>query len=164
MGRLTTDRNDPELTHGVDTAPAPQAGAYLVLSEEERRRGFVRPVRTSYRHVGPAGPRGKTAPLSPEEAARYPDFALFETWSDEDGSRPPGRGGSGRFWTQAELDAVGKGCGSETAMSRAIAETYARNPAFYGATYCVACSKHLPVEEFVWVEADGSVTDLRLGT
>lgn len=48
------------------------------------------------------------------------------------------------------------GCGAVTTMARAIAETYARNPAFYGATYCVTCGKHLPVAEFVW-EPDGSV-------
>jgi hypothetical protein len=37
-------------------------------------------------------------------------------------------------------------------MSQEIAETYARNPYFYGATYCVGCQKHLPVEEFVWID------------
>lgn len=48
------------------------------------------------------------------------------------------------------------GCGSVTTMGAAIAETYAREPSFYGATYCVRCSKHLPVGEFRWT-ADGSV-------
>lgn len=44
-------------------------------------------------------------------------------------------------------------CGTETTMSQAIAETYARQPSFYGATYCVGCSMHRPVgenSEFVW--------------
>lgn len=44
-------------------------------------------------------------------------------------------------------------CGSATTMGQAIAETYARQPNFYGATYCVRCAKHLPVGsdgEFVW--------------
>jgi len=48
-------------------------------------------------------------------------------------------------------------CGTETTMSLAIAETYARQPGFYGSTYCVACGKHRPVGangEFVW--DDGS--------
>jgi hypothetical protein len=38
-------------------------------------------------------------------------------------------------------------------MGQAIAETYARDPHFYGATFCVRCSKHRPVGEdgeFVW--------------
>lgn len=38
-------------------------------------------------------------------------------------------------------------------MGIAIAETYARQPSFYGATYCVHCQMHLPVGEhgeFIW--------------
>lgn len=46
-------------------------------------------------------------------------------------------------------------CGVATTMSQAIAETYARDPGFYGATYCVGCGMHLPVGEFKW--DDGSV-------
>lgn len=48
-------------------------------------------------------------------------------------------------------------CGAATTMGQAIAETYARNPQFYGSTWCVVCSKHRPVGpdgEFVW--EDGS--------
>lgn len=48
-------------------------------------------------------------------------------------------------------------CGTVTTMDRKIAETYAREPFFYGATYCVRCSMHRPVGaegEFVW--DDGS--------
>lgn len=44
-------------------------------------------------------------------------------------------------------------CGSSTTMGIAIAETYARQPSFYGATYCVHCQMHLPVGEhgeFIW--------------
>lgn len=41
-------------------------------------------------------------------------------------------------------------CGVATTMARDIAETYAREPRFYGATYCTACHKHLPVEQFKW--------------
>lgn len=46
-------------------------------------------------------------------------------------------------------------CGQATTMGRAIAETYAADPSFYGATYCVGCSRHLAVTEFRW--DDGSV-------
>ena len=96
----TEGRNDPRLTHGVDEEPVPQAEVYLVLSESERARGFIRPVRASYIH---------------------------ET------------------------------CGAKTTMSIEIAETYARQPSHYGATYCVRCGMHRPVGkagEFVW--EDGS--------
>ncbi len=51
---VTSDRNDPRLTHGADPADGPgvdQAEVYLVLSDEERKQGFVRPVRRSYWHT-----------------------------------------------------------------------------------------------------------------
>ena len=48
---LTTDPNDPQLGHGSDNEPVPQNEKYLVLSEEERAKGFVRPVRFSYEHT-----------------------------------------------------------------------------------------------------------------
>jgi len=47
-------------------------------------------------------------------------------------------------------------CGTVTTMGRALSETYACNPKFYGATFCVGCNKHLPVGEFQWT-ADGEV-------
>lgn len=53
MAELTSDPADPRLTHGADPADGPpveQADVYLVLSEEERAKGFVRPVRRSYWH------------------------------------------------------------------------------------------------------------------
>ncbi len=97
---LTSDRNDPRLTHGADDEPVDQAEVYLVLSEEELAKGFVRPVRTRYKH---------------------------ET------------------------------CGAVTTMAVLLAETYARQPTFYGATFCATCQMHRPVGpdgEFVWL--DGS--------
>ena len=48
--RLTANRNDPRLGHGVDDEPTGMNEAYLVLSDEERAKGFVRPVRTTYVH------------------------------------------------------------------------------------------------------------------
>lgn len=57
-------------------------------------------------------------------------------------------------------------CGTVTTMGGALAETYARQPDFYGATYCCACQMHRPVGaegEFVWVE-DGRPTDIKVGT
>lgn len=50
MSRLTTDREDPELTHGNDEEPVGPAAAYLVLSDDELAKGFVRQLRTSYVH------------------------------------------------------------------------------------------------------------------
>lgn len=96
---LTDDANDPRLTHYTGPEePHDQAEVYLVLSDAERAKGFVRPLRDTYIH-------------------------------DK--------------------------CGTETIMGLPIAETYARNPKFYGATYCVYCRAHFPVSEFKW--EDGKV-------
>lgn len=76
---------------------------YVVLAEEERAKGFVRPVRDSYKHLK---------------------------------------------------------CGGITTMGRTLAETYARNPAFYTGTYCCHCGSHFPVGvngEFVWKGTDEKV-------
>lgn len=77
-----------------------QQKAYVVLSEDERGKGYVRPIRQSYIHTT---------------------------------------------------------CGAVTRMSLAIAETYARDPKFYGATFCIGCKDHLPVEEFIWDGTDEKV-------
>lgn len=145
---LTTDRNDPRLTRGVDEQPVAQAEVYLVLSEEERAKGFVRPLRESYRHVGQR-PKTPLRDLTPEEHERYDQYGYvkFEAYKG-DGSVV------GRFWTQKDLDK--HACGTVTTMGLPLCETYARDPHFYGATYCCSCQKHLPVGEFVWIESDGS--------
>lgn len=89
---LTTDRNDPQLNEGQKNETG-QHEIYLVLSDEERKKGFVRPVRTTYIHTK---------------------------------------------------------CGAATTMGKELSETYARDPKFYGATFCMGCNKHLPVHEFTW--------------
>lgn len=90
---VTDDPNDPGLRQ---IEPSGMQRSYLVLSEAERAKGFVRPVRTSYIH---------------------------------------------------------ERCGAVTTMGQAIAETYARDPHFYGSTFCASCGFHFPVGpdgEFVW--------------
>lgn len=102
---LITDPSDPRLGHGVDEEPIPQHEVYLVLSEEERAKGFVRPFENRYIHASELG-----------------------------------------------------GCGVVTKMGDALSETYARDPRFYGATYCVGCNMHKPVgtnSEFYWCDNSG---------
>lgn len=109
---LTDDPADPRLSHGHDTSPRPQSDTYLVLSEDERAKGFVRPVYRAYLHHDPE-------------------------------------------------------CGAITTMGVALCETYARQPAFYGSTYCVGCAMHRPVGaegEFTWIGADGADTHVLVGT
>jgi hypothetical protein len=45
-------------------------------------------------------------------------------------------------------------CGATTTTGRPIAETYARQPSFYGATYCVSCAMHRPLTEFRWLDGE----------
>ena len=144
----------------LDTTIDPQSGQqknYLVLSEEERAKGFVRPVRTTYVHVGRRQPENlRDLTDAEKELWGGQGYAKFEEYP---ASRAPA---TGRFWTQAELDSIGKGCKAKTTMGIAIAETYARTPTFYSGTFCVGCRTHLPVGEdgeFVW---DG--TNERVGT
>lgn len=85
---LTTD---PEEARNSPIGPNGQQEMYLVLSEEERAKGFVRPVRTTYKH---------------------------------------------------------RACGTTTTMGTALAETYARQPSFYGGTFCVHCGKHFPLQRW----------------
>lgn len=154
---LTSDREDPRLGHGVDTSPIEQHDTYLVLSPEELAQGFVRPVRRNYVHVGAPGPRYELRDLTDEEHERFDkyEYVSYEAY-------PADSGVTGRYWTQKQLDNIGKGCHALTSMNQTIAETYAANPSFYGATYCVGCQMHRPVGEqgeFVW---DG--TEERVGT
>jgi len=103
---LTTDPKDPRLGHGTDAEPIPQHGTYLVLSDEEIAKGFVRPYEYRYVHARDLG-----------------------------------------------------GCGVVTKMGDALSETYARDPNFYGATYCVGCHMHKRVGEageFYWCDSVGN--------
>ena len=94
-GTVTPDHRE------IDSKTGQQKG-YLVLTAQERAKGFVRPVRDKYVHLT---------------------------------------------------------CGAVTKMACDIAETYARQPDFYTGTFCIACRKHLPLNEFVW---DG--TNERVGS
>jgi len=93
---LTTDPKDPKLKEGQQNKTG-QHEIYLVLSEEERAKGFVRPYRDKYVHVGIGGHE-----IDPNDRSKH-----------------------GR---------TGNACGALTSMGRALSETYARDPKFYGAT------------------------------
>lgn len=150
MSSLTTDPNDPRLGRGEDKERVPQNAAYLVLPESERTKDkFVRPVRHSYRHVGAAGPKYPLRDMTEKELEFHAQFGYvkYETYPQPN---PDGSSVVGRMWTQAQLDNVEKGCNSVTTMGDALAETYARNPHYYGSTYCCTCSRHIKVNEFVW--------------
>lgn len=103
IAEASVDRTKTTLTDGSPVSPdhrelradGMQKG-YVVLSDEERSKGFVRPVRDAYLH---------------------------------------------------------EKCGGVTTMGRSLAETYARDPSFYGATFCAICRTHFPVGangQFTW--------------
>lgn len=107
------DRSAVTTTDGrsVDEVRAEQASdpsggqhaSYIVLAPGERAKGFVRPVRKTYKH---------------------------------------------------------EKCGATTSMGVSLAETYARDPGFYGSTFCSRCNGHFPVGaggQFVWEGTDEKV-------
>jgi len=128
-----------------------QQKAYVVLTAEERAKGFVRPVRTAYMHKG-ARPKYNLRDLTDEEKVRFDkyNYVKYEEYPLSDSSVV------GRFWTQAQLDS---GCGTVTTMALSIAETFARKPDFYDGGFCCGCGKHVPNEELVWAG-----TDIQVGT
>ncbi len=73
MAPTTDDPTDPRLTHGADEAPVAQAPVYLVLSEADRARGFVRPLRAVYIHE-PCGSETRMARPIAETYATNPGF------------------------------------------------------------------------------------------
>lgn len=113
----TTSGEPADKVRAEQTEETGQHKAYLVLCAEEREKGFVRPLRRSYIHVGIGGHE-----IDPNDISKH-----------------------GR---------TGGACGAQTSMGLALSETYARDPKFYGATFCCGCNVHLPVAEFIW-EADG---------
>jgi hypothetical protein len=140
---------EKERSASFDNGPLKENGQYTdyaVLPKEERDKGFVRLLRDSYIHVGIAEPKNELRDLTKEELERYEKFKYVKFEAYPVSESPT----TGRFWTQADLDKIGKGCGVETIMGHALAETYARDPSYYGATFCCGCGKHLPVSEFVW--------------
>lgn len=149
---VTDDHREIDPTTGMQKA-------YVVLSDEERAKGFVRPVRTQYRHVGQSvcgklvgdpdlnlgGPRS-ICTMKPDHED---ECIITRTVTQPEHAR-------------AMSEHTLGGCNAITTMARALAETYARDPKFYSGTYCAVCRGHFhvgPEGEFIW---EG--TDERVGT
>lgn len=145
--KLCTTSGEPvDKVRAEQTETVGQHKSYIVLCDEERAKGFVRPLRDSYKHVG-VRPRFPLRDLTPEEQERHGHFGYvkFEEYPESESPK------CGRFWTERDLKS---GCGTVTTMGRSLSETYARDPSFYRATFCCGCNVHLPVAEFIWT-ADG---------
>lgn len=162
---LTTNPNDPCLINGAKEEG--QNTCYLVLSEEERAKGFIRPYRDAYVHRGKkVESEGTIISIEENEARtgegvntyynRSTGYVAFIKYGEEKSPVV------GRYIKESELNAIRLnkshigGCGALTTMGKALSETYARNNKFYSSTFCCGCNKHIPVEEFVWDE-DGEI-------
>lgn len=154
--KATLSGRDPVLSkdYGAPDVIDPATGMhkdYWVLPEEDRKKGWVRPFRNTYLHVG-IRPVYATRDLSIKEHQDYDQFGYV---AYEPYPRNPDKGGSlGKYWTAKDLKS---GCQGKTSMGRALAETYARDPKYYGSTFCCHCRTHHKVEEFVWVGTDERV-------
>jgi hypothetical protein len=154
---IPVDRSARTLSDGSPETPDhreinPDTGqqkGYVVLSAEERAKGFVRPVRRSYVHVG-IRPQYPLSDINDGERAGgvLQDHVKFEEYPESESPK------TGRYWTRAMLNS---GCGATTTMTLSIAETFARDPQFYGGGFCCICRDHFPVEEFVWEGTDERV-------
>lgn len=148
--KMCTTTGEPvDKVRAEQTEPTGQHKGYIVLCEEERQKGFVRPYRDSYKHVG----RSICGKVVSDYDGRL--GGPRTVCSEQNGHE--GECGDGAYQTidqpqHAEILRTHRigGCGAVTSMGRSLSETYARDPSFYGATFCVNCNKHLPVAEFVW--------------
>lgn len=161
--KIPVDRSAITLTDGSPVAPDhteidPATGmqkGYVVLSEAERKKGFVRPVRDSYRHIWAPEPKHPLRDLTDEEKSRYGNegYVKYEEYPEDQRNSSA----IGRFWTQKQLNIAGKGCGQVTTMGRGLAETWARDVSFYSGTFCATCREHFPVYQFVWTGTEERV-------
>lgn len=152
--RICTTSGEPvEKVRAEQTETTGQHKSYIVLCAEERAKGFVRPYRDRYKHVG-RSICGKL--VDSDERLGGPRTICSDEFNHV---------GKCGFVTRvvhqpehAQIETTHRlgGCGTVTTMGRALSETYCRDPKFYGATFCCGCNTHLPVGEFVW-DADGEV-------
>lgn len=144
----TTSGRPVDVVRAEQTETTGQHKDYIVLCDKKRAKGFVRPYRDKYIHSG-RSICAKTRYVKPGMLGGPRDVCALPF--DHEGECE----GPTYNVTQAEqsrlLESHRKGgCGTETIMGRALSETYARDPSFYGATFCCQCNRHLPVGEFVW--------------
>lgn len=148
----TTSGDAPSKVRAEQTEATGQHKSYIVLCEDERKKGFVRPYRDAYKHVGPFVERCEATTQADGEENPHQCVRPYPHGGEHEFNALMILNGPIRFMAGGRRG----GCGSITTMGQALSETYARDPTFYGATFCGRCNKHLPVAEFVWT-ADSQV-------
>lgn len=99
---------------------------------------------------GPVEPGRELA--STPTSARLPDGQYQDHWVLSDEERAKG------FIRPVRRSYVHDACGAVTTMGLKLAETYARQPSFYGSTFCVRCGGYYRVGaegEFTWADGSG---------
>ena len=152
-GETETDRPD---YREIEPSTGMQR-SYVVLSAEERAKGFVRPVRRTYTHIG----RSVCAKMQTLHMPRAPKLGGPRLIC----GRPEGHNDECACWEElsqpehaiAERTHRLGGCGATTTMGIALAETYARDPKFYNGTFCATCRAHFGLDQFVWTGTDEQV-------
>lgn len=97
----------------------------------------------------PADP-GLTHGADPPDAPHKPPADVYLVLSPEE--RAAG------FIRPLRSSYIHEVCHGVTSMGMAIAATYAKQPDFYGSTYCAHCGQHRPVGadgEFIWNDGIG---------
>jgi|SRR6478735_10527641 len=137
-----------------------QQAGYQVLSEAERAKGFVRPVRKSYIHVG----RKICGKVAPATLVNFLEEGYVAWVCNLAPGHSPADGCAYKAVTEHEYKTLKKtgtltGCEYVTSMGQALAETYARDPEHYTGTFCSHCKMHFPVGkhgEFDWMGEEGN--------
>jgi len=155
----TTSGRPVDVVRSEQTEKVGQHKDYIVLCPDERAKGFIRPVRQDYIHVGQSIcakgiPHSEPSFEAPKLGGNRNICLLpFEHEGECDG---PFMNVSQHEHARLLQSHRRGGCGTSTHMGLALSETYARDPKFYGSTFCCMCNRHLPVAEFVWSK-DGEV-------
>jgi len=152
--KLCTTSGEPvDEVRAAQTEATGQHKAYIVLCPDERAKGFVRPYRDSYVHGGRAICGKYLHMEGNQKLGGYIDVCVMKLGHDGECIQFQSLVQPQAAHAQAK-GLLPAGCGTVTTMGRALSETYARDPEFYGATFCTGCNRHLPVGEFQWT-ADG---------
>ena len=121
------------------------AAAYLYRFLSDRRRRRIRVTSDGIRPRSGLERASAPAPIDPSTGQNEAYWVL----PPEDRARGFKRPLRTEYWHNR--------CGTITSMSSDIAETFARDPGFYGTTFCVECRGQFPIGkngEFYWVDGD----------
>jgi hypothetical protein len=155
---LLDGRPVPDDDSHKELLPDGKQKSYVVLTPEERHKGFLRHVRLDYRHTG--------YHVCGADLSDYRESELYGVGARSICHDVPGHAGehgktvyvaTAKEMIRLKQTSYYKGCGKITKMSIEIAETFARDPWFYSGTFCCTCKAHFPLNQFVWLPEGDSM-------